>query len=68
LLHSLAGFFNGNQAAFIGGFHSLLQDAAGGWADLNCRLVANEWIDVFGLGHTFTVTWIGGLGKRMAFS
>ena len=28
MLDSLAGFFGGNQAVFIGGFYSLLQDAA----------------------------------------
>src|SRR2546430_651870 len=29
MLDSLASFFGGNQVAFIGGFHSLLQDATG---------------------------------------
>ena len=63
MLDSLAGFFGGNQAAFIGGLHSLLQDAAGCWADLNCRLVRNKWIDALGLGHTFTVAQISGWRK-----
>jgi hypothetical protein len=49
---SPARFFGGNQAAFIGGLDSLLQYAAGCWAYLNYRLVANERIDALSLGHT----------------
>jgi hypothetical protein len=52
LLDSLAGFFGGNQTAFIGGLHSLFQDPAGSWAYLNCRLVANKRINAVGLSHT----------------
>jgi len=63
LLDSLAGFFGGNQAALIRGLHSPLQDAAGCWAYLNCRLIANKWIDTLGLGHALTVTLISGWCK-----
>jgi hypothetical protein len=55
LLDSVAGFLSRNQATFVRGLHSLLQDAIGCGAYLNGRLVADEWINALGLGHTFTV-------------
>jgi hypothetical protein len=68
LLDSLAGFFAGNQTAFIGGLHSLLKNAAGFLAYLNCRLVADERINALGLSHTFTVPRISGWCKRARIS
>jgi hypothetical protein len=65
LLDSLAGLFGGNHTAFIGGLRSLLQEAAGCRAYLNCRAVADKRIDALGLGHTFTVARIGVLRKRI---
>jgi hypothetical protein len=56
----MASFFSRNQAAFAGGLDSLLQDALGCRAYLNCWFIANEGIDALGLGHTFTVVRIGG--------
>jgi hypothetical protein len=64
LLDSLAGFFGGNQAAFIGGFHSLLQDATSCLAYLDW-LIANKRIDILDLTHTFTVSRISGWRKRI---
>lgn len=64
MLDSLASFFSGNQAVFIGGLHSLLQDATGCRAYLNW-LVANKRIDALDLSHTFTVARISGWRKRM---
>jgi hypothetical protein len=64
---SLAGFFSRNQAAFVGGLHSLLQDTAGCRTYLNYRLVANKRIDALGLSHTFTVASIGGECNRIQF-
>jgi len=52
LLDSLPCCGGGNQAAFIGGLHSLRQDAVGCWAYLNRRLTTNKRIDALGLGHT----------------
>ena len=63
-----AGFFGGNHAALIGGFHPLSQDAADCRADLNFRLVANKRIDTLDPRHIFTVARIGGLGKRIVAS
>jgi hypothetical protein len=60
LLDSLAGFFAGNQTAFIGSLHSLLEDAAGFLVYLYWRLIANERINALGLSHTFTVARISG--------
>jgi hypothetical protein len=65
LLDSLAGFAGGNQAAFIGGLHSLRQDAFGCRAYLNRGLTANKRIGTFGLSHAFTVTRIGGQRKQI---
>jgi hypothetical protein len=64
LLDSLSGFFGGNQAALIGGLHSLLQDAAGCRAYLHGRLFANKRIDALGLSHNFTVAQIRAWRKR----
>jgi len=65
LLDSLAGVFGRNQTALVSGLHSLLQDAAGGRAYLNSRLVANKRIDALGLSHTFTVASKGCGRKRI---
>ena len=59
MLDSLAGFFGGDQTAFIGGLHSLLEETAGSRAYLNCGIVANKWIDALDLSHTLTVARIG---------
>ncbi len=64
MLDSLASFFSGNQAAFIGGLHSLRQDATGCRTYLNW-LVANKRINALDLSHTFTVARIGGWRKRI---
>jgi urocanate hydratase len=61
LLDSLAGFFGGYDAAFVGGSRSLFQEAAGRGADLNGRLVANKRIDALGVGHISTIARIGGM-------
>ena len=60
----LTRFFSENHAAFIGGFHSLLQDAPGRRAYLN-SLATNKRIDAIDLSHTFTVARIIGWYKRI---
>jgi len=55
LLDSVAGFFSRNQATFVRGLHSLLQDAAGGRVYLDFRLIADKRIDALALRHSFTV-------------
>lgn len=60
MLDSLASFFGGNQVAFIGARHALLQHTAGCRAYLNYRLVANKRVEALGLSHPFTVARIGG--------
>jgi hypothetical protein len=65
LVDSLAGFAGGNQSAFIGALHTLFQEAAGRWADLNSRIAGNKRIDDFGLGHTLTVARNRGQRKRI---
>lgn len=52
---SSASLIGGNQAAFLGRLHALLENAAGCRAYLNCRLVRNKRIGALALGHTFTV-------------
>ena len=65
MLDSLPSFLGGNQAAFIGGLHSLLQDAAGCRAYLKRRLITDKWIHALGLSHNQIVTGIGVWCKRM---
>ncbi len=48
-------FFGGNQAAFVGSLHPFLQNAAGCWAYLYCRLVANKRINALGPSHALIV-------------
>jgi hypothetical protein len=57
LLDSLASFFAGNQAAFIGGLYSLLQDVTGCRAYYNW-LVADKRVDALDLSHVFGVARI----------
>ncbi len=66
MLDSLASFFGGNHAAFIGGLHSLLQDSTNRRADLNW-LLANKRIDAHDLSHTFTVARIRGGANELVY-
>ena len=66
MLDSLAGFFGGNQAAFIGGFHSLLQEATGCLAYTDW-LIANKRIAMLDLSHTLTIARIGEVCKRIVY-
>ena len=50
-----AGFLVGNEAALLGGFHSLLEDTAGCGINFNFRLVRNKCTDALHFAHAFNV-------------
>lgn len=62
-MDSLTGFLGGNEAALVGGFHSMLKDAARCGINLNFRFAGNKWIDALDLTHTLNLTDLPGERK-----